>query len=96
MQHILRDSRHAARDPDADCGLLHLQGDNKGFLVCKKKMATSAELLCRYTPPAFRQVWRHVNSRACQRCCAGFPCHHQPPFSNSMLHHVQRARSLQG
>ena len=33
-----------------------LQGDNKGFLVCKKKMATSAELLCRYTPPAFRQV----------------------------------------
>lgn len=31
------------------------QGDNKGFLVCKKKMATSAELLCRYTPPAFRQ-----------------------------------------
>ena len=33
-----------------------MQGDNKGFLVCKKKMATSAELLCRYTPPAFRQV----------------------------------------
>eukprot|EP00891_Asterochloris_glomerata_P000435 jgi/Astpho2/435/fgenesh1_pm.00011_%23_15_t len=31
------------------------QGDNKGFLVCKKKMATSAELLCRYTPAAFRQ-----------------------------------------
>ena len=30
------------------------QGDNKGFLVCKKKMATSAELLCRYTPHAFR------------------------------------------
>lgn len=30
------------------------QGDNKGFLVCKKKMATSAELLCRYTPQAFR------------------------------------------
>jgi hypothetical protein len=37
------------------------QGDNKGFLVCKKKMATSAELLCRYTPPAFRQVcWQHA------------------------------------
>lgn len=35
---------------------LRLQGDNKGFLVCKKKMVTSAELLCRYTPPAFRQV----------------------------------------
>jgi serine/threonine protein kinase len=31
------------------------QGDNKGFLVCKKKMATSPELLCRYTPPPFRQ-----------------------------------------
>eukprot|EP00798_Chlamydomonas_sp_ICE-L_P015695 gene15695-21804_t len=31
------------------------QGDNKGYLVCKKKMATSAEMLCRYTPPAFRQ-----------------------------------------
>lgn len=30
------------------------QGDNKGFLVCKKKMATSAELLCRYTPHSFR------------------------------------------
>jgi hypothetical protein len=30
------------------------QGDNKGYLVCKKKMATSAEMLCRYTPPAFR------------------------------------------
>ena len=33
-----------------------VQGDNKGFLVCKKKMATSAEQLCRYTPAAFRQV----------------------------------------
>ena len=32
-----------------------MQGDNKGFLVCKKKMATSADLLARYTPPAFRQ-----------------------------------------
>ena len=33
-----------------------VQGDNKGFLVCKKKMGTSAELLCRYTPNPFRQV----------------------------------------
>ena len=34
--------------PDVACvPLLHLQGDNKGFLVCKKKMATSADLLCR-------------------------------------------------
>lgn len=30
------------------------QGDNKGFLVCKKKMATSPEILCRYTPAPFR------------------------------------------
>ena len=30
------------------------QGDNKGFLVCKKKMATSAEVLCRYMPPPFK------------------------------------------
>ncbi|KAK9838565.1 hypothetical protein WJX81_007620 [Elliptochloris bilobata] len=36
------------------------QGDNKGFLVCKKKMATSAELLCRYTPPAFKQFTEAV------------------------------------
>ncbi|GMH42236.1 hypothetical protein BSKO_10155 [Bryopsis sp. KO-2023] len=31
------------------------QGDNKGFLVCKKKMATSAEMLCRFAPRPFRQ-----------------------------------------
>ena len=37
-----------------------VQGDNKGFLVCKKKMATSADLLCRYTPPAFRQFTEAV------------------------------------
>eukprot|EP00873_Tetraselmis_striata_P004841 jgi/Tetstr1/425105/TSEL_015568.t2 len=36
------------------------QGDNKGFLVCKKKMATSAEMLCRYTPAAFRQFTEAV------------------------------------
>ncbi|CAD7699909.1 unnamed protein product [Ostreobium quekettii] len=36
------------------------QGDNKGFLVCKKKMATSAEMLCRYTPLAFRQFTEAV------------------------------------
>lgn len=30
------------------------QGDNKGFLVCKKKMATSAEVLCRFVPHAFK------------------------------------------
>lgn len=36
------------------------QGDNKGFLVCRKKMATSAELLCRYTPSGFRQFTEAV------------------------------------
>jgi len=36
------------------------QGDNKGYLVCKKKMATSGEMLCRYTPPAFRQFTESV------------------------------------
>lgn len=36
------------------------QGDNKGFLVCKKKMATSPELLCRYTPQPFRQFTEAV------------------------------------
>ena len=28
--------------------------------MCKKKMATSAEMLCRYTPPAFRQFTEAV------------------------------------
>ena len=36
------------------------QGDNKGFLVCKKKMATCAESLCRYSPPAYRQFMEAV------------------------------------
>ncbi|XP_002960894.2 casein kinase 1-like protein HD16 [Selaginella moellendorffii] len=31
------------------------QGDNKGFLVCKKKMATSPEMLCCFCPPPFKQ-----------------------------------------
>lgn len=31
------------------------QGDNKSFLVCKKKMATSLELLCCYCPAALKQ-----------------------------------------
>ena len=30
-----------------------LQGDNKSFLVCKKKMGTSPETLCCFFPPAF-------------------------------------------
>ena len=44
----------------AESWTLCSQGDNKGFLVCKKKMATSADLLCRYTPPAFRQFTEAV------------------------------------
>ncbi|XP_008787870.1 casein kinase 1-like protein HD16 [Phoenix dactylifera] len=31
------------------------QGDNKSFLVCKKKMATSPEMLCCFCPPPFKQ-----------------------------------------
>ncbi|OAY27326.1 casein kinase 1-like protein HD16 isoform X2 [Manihot esculenta] len=30
-------------------------GENKGFLVCKKKMATSPEMLCFLCPPPFQQ-----------------------------------------
>eukprot|EP00898_Chlorokybus_atmophyticus_P005694 jgi/Chlat1/6125/Chrsp409S09028 len=36
------------------------QGDNKGFLVCKKKMATSPEMLCRFCPAPFRLFLEHV------------------------------------
>ncbi|KAB5572879.1 hypothetical protein DKX38_000073 [Salix brachista] len=31
------------------------QGDNKSFLVCKKKMATSPEMLCCFCPPPLKQ-----------------------------------------
>ncbi|KAJ7560705.1 hypothetical protein O6H91_04G142200 [Diphasiastrum complanatum] len=31
------------------------QGENKGFLVCKKKMATSPEMLCCFCPVPFKQ-----------------------------------------
>ncbi|PNT46810.1 hypothetical protein POPTR_003G215700v4 [Populus trichocarpa] len=36
------------------------QGDNKSFLVCKKKMATSPEMLCCFCPPPFRQFFEIV------------------------------------
>lgn len=36
------------------------QGENKGFLVCKKKMATSPETLCCFCPPPFRQFVEFV------------------------------------
>ncbi|KAH0449490.1 hypothetical protein IEQ34_020182 [Dendrobium chrysotoxum] len=36
------------------------QGENKSFLVCKKKMATSPELLCCFCPPPFKQFLETV------------------------------------
>eukprot|EP00897_Mesotaenium_endlicherianum_P007893 jgi/Mesen1/7131/ME000369S06444 len=36
------------------------QGDNKGFLVCKKKMATSPEMLCCFCPPPFKLFLEYV------------------------------------
>ncbi|KAM7509498.1 hypothetical protein LguiA_019951 [Lonicera macranthoides] len=35
-------------------------GENKGFLVCKKKMATSAEMLCCLCPPPFQRFLEMV------------------------------------
>jgi hypothetical protein len=37
-----------------------LQGENKGFLVCKKKMATSPENMCILCPAPFRQFIEYV------------------------------------
>ncbi|OMO69543.1 hypothetical protein CCACVL1_19436 [Corchorus capsularis] len=31
-------------------------GDNKSFLVCRKKMATSPEMPCRFCPPPRKQI----------------------------------------
>ncbi|CDP08183.1 unnamed protein product [Coffea canephora] len=36
------------------------QGENKGFLVCKKKMATSPDTLCCFCPAPFRQFVEYV------------------------------------
>ncbi|XP_019175846.1 PREDICTED: casein kinase 1-like protein HD16 [Ipomoea nil] len=36
------------------------QGENKGFLVCKKKMSTSPEMLCCFCPSPFRQFVEYV------------------------------------
>ncbi|KAJ4745787.1 Casein kinase I-like protein [Rhynchospora pubera] len=38
------------------------QGDNKSFLVCKKKMSTSPELLCCFCPPPFKQFLEFVTN----------------------------------
>jgi len=40
--------------------ILHLQGENKGFLVCKKKMATSPESLCCFCPQPFKEFVDYV------------------------------------
>ncbi|XP_076918235.1 casein kinase 1-like protein HD16 [Bidens hawaiensis] len=37
-------------------------GDNKGFLVCRKKMATSPDLLCYFCPSPFKQFLEAVTS----------------------------------
>ncbi|PPS06928.1 hypothetical protein GOBAR_AA13696 [Gossypium barbadense] len=38
------------------------QGDNKSFLVCKKKMATSPELMCCFCPAPFKQFLEAVSN----------------------------------
>ena len=37
-----------------------MQGDNKGFLVCKKKMGTSPEMLCCFCPAPFKLFLEYV------------------------------------
>ncbi|CAI9293315.1 unnamed protein product [Lactuca saligna] len=37
-------------------------GENKGFLVCKKKMATSPDILCYYCPSPFKQFLEAVTN----------------------------------
>ncbi|KAB1209221.1 Casein kinase I [Morella rubra] len=37
-------------------------GENKGFLVCKKKMATAPEMLCCFCPPPFQQFLELVTN----------------------------------
>ncbi|XP_057454401.1 casein kinase 1-like protein HD16 [Lotus japonicus] len=36
------------------------QGENKGFMVCRKKMGTTPESLCCFCPQPFRQFVEHV------------------------------------
>uniref|UniRef100_A0A2K2B1Q3 non-specific serine/threonine protein kinase n=1 Tax=Populus trichocarpa TaxID=3694 RepID=A0A2K2B1Q3_POPTR len=36
------------------------QGENKGFVVCKKKMATTSEALCCFCPQPFKQLIEYV------------------------------------
>ncbi|KAF9616817.1 hypothetical protein IFM89_032667 [Coptis chinensis] len=37
-------------------------GENKGFLVCKKKMATSPEILCNFCPHPFKELLEMVTN----------------------------------
>lgn len=39
-----------------------MQGDNKSFLVCKKKMATSADVLSCFCPPPFKHFLEMVTN----------------------------------
>lgn len=39
-----------------------MQGDNKSFLVCKKKMGTSPELMCCFCPPPFKQFLEAITN----------------------------------
>lgn len=42
--------------------ILGIQGENKGFLVCKRKMATSSELLCGSCPAPFHKFLEMVTN----------------------------------
>jgi hypothetical protein len=37
-----------------------VQGENKGFLVCKKKMSTSPESICTFCPEPFKEFLDYV------------------------------------
>lgn len=39
-----------------------VQGENRGFLVCKKKMGTSTEMLCCLCPSPFQQFLEMVTN----------------------------------
>jgi len=82
----------------AGCCCVFGQGDNKGYLVCKKKMATSAEMLCRYTPPAFRQFTEGVVNQKFDEEVGGFQQAHLLCLCTSLCPFSQThgARTLQG
>ena len=71
------------------------QGDNKGFLVCKKKMATSADMLCRYTHQAFRHVWPPLLCCPHAACCPHphVYCHSCMFCASAQIHQLFSTRS---